>query len=70
MPCSSTQRRLEDGGTTVPDKVVRESIGLQINRDFGSSGTYRMSSKIDGGEHQLRTGNPAREKVAEDGGGE
>ena len=60
VPCSAIRCRLADGGTTVTETVVRESITSPMNRDFGSSGKYGMSSKIDGGEHQLRSGNLAR----------
>jgi len=52
VPCSSILRRLADARTTVPEAVVRESISSPINHDFGSSGKYGMSSKLDGGEHQ------------------
>jgi len=45
VPCSSILRRLADGGTTVPETVVRGSISSPINRDSGSSGKYGMSTK-------------------------
>jgi len=72
VPCSSIRRRLAAGGTTlpVPETVVRGSITSPINRDFGSSGKYGMSLRIDGGEHRLGGGNLVREEEIEDGGGE
>ena len=58
------------GWWDVPETVVRGPIRSPIKRDFGSSSKYGISSKIDRGGHQLRSGNLAREKAVEDGGGE
>ena len=44
VPCSSIRC---DGRTTVVETVVGESITSPINCDFGSSGKYGMSSKME-----------------------
>jgi len=58
------------GWWDVPETVVRGSISSPINRDFGSSSEYGMRSKIDGGEHRVRSGSLARGMEVGDGGGE